>query len=109
LIIKTTGNTIKLSSTVSFSGMFLESVEAGESITALDICYIKASDAKAYKLGTGISEANTSIAVVALETIASGLSGRFLLKGTITNTGWSLTVGNKIEIGSTAGQIAEAS
>ena len=91
---------------VTACGLFAE-VIAGEAITALDVCYIKASDGKAYKLGTGVAEANTSIAIMAIETVASAATGRFMLKGTLEYASWTLTGGNKIDITSTPGTLAE--
>ena len=85
------------------SGVFMEGT-AGEAITALDICYIKASDGLIYKLGTGISEVNTAIAIMALETITSGNSGRFMLQGTVEYSSWALTTGDRLEVSATPGQ-----
>jgi len=93
---------------VQSSGTLVEIV-AGEAITALDACYIKASDGLAYKLGTAVAEANTAIAIMAIETVALGIVGRFMLKGTIEYASWTFTPGDKIEITATPGTIAEAS
>jgi hypothetical protein len=93
---------------VRASGLMVELV-AGEAITALDACYIKASDGLAYKLGTGVAEANTAIAIMAIETVAISIVGRFMLKGTLEYASWTLTPGNKIDITATPGTISEAS
>ena len=89
--------------TVIGSGIFVEET-AGEAITALDVCYIKASDELVYKLDTTISEVNTALVLMALETIASGSSGRFMIQGTIEYSSWALTPGDRIEVGAVAGQ-----
>jgi hypothetical protein len=91
---------------ISATGLIIKA-EAGETITALDVCYIKASDEKAYKLGTGISEANTAIAMMAIEGVASASIGRFVLKGTVKYASWALTGGKKVELSATPGQFAE--
>src|SRR3990167_6353301 len=87
---------------IIFTGLYIEGT-TGENITALDICYIKASDSLVYKLGTAISEVNTAIALMALETITSGNSGRFMLQGTVEYSSWSLTTGDRLEVSATAG------
>ena len=81
--------------------------EAGEAITALDACYIKASDGLAYQLGTAVGEANTSVAIMALEAVTINTIGRFMLRGVIEYGSWTLTPGYKTSISATPGVIAE--
>ena len=96
------GNRIQIGNIIA-SGVFVEGT-TGEAITTLDVCYIKASDELIYKLDTTISEVNTALVLMALETIASGSSGRFMIQGTIEYSSWALTPGDRIEVGAVAGQ-----
>ena len=100
-----TGNDITLG-TLIFSGMFLEGVEAGEAITALDVCFIE-TDEKAYKLNSTMSTKENLTTVMALETLASGEVGRFLLKGIVKDPSLSYTAGSEIEVPSSSGQAGE--
>jgi len=91
----------------TFSGIFIEDLEAGEGITALDVCYIE-TDELAYQLDTSLTTKINLITVMALETLTTGQSGRFLLKGTIEDSGWSYTAGNDLLVPSGAGEAEEA-
>ena len=92
--------------TISASGIICK-VLAGEAITALDVCYIKASDGLAYRLDTGISEVDTCISVMALEGVTINTIGRFMLKGTVEYASWTFTPGNRIIVPAVAGTASE--
>ncbi len=92
---------------IQFSGTFYEGLEAGEAITALDVCYIE-TDGKAYQLDGTMTTKLGSITVMALEGLTTGQFGRFLLKGEITKSSWTLTAGNGVFVPSIKGEIVEA-
>jgi len=100
------GNRVTLGDLI-VSGTFVEGV-AGEAITALDVCYIKASDGLVYKLDTTISEVNTAIALMALEDVVISTTGRFMMKGTIEYASWTYTPGNMITVPASAGSPSES-
>jgi hypothetical protein len=106
MIIKNTGSTITSYSDIQFSGTFYEDLEAGEGITALDVCYIE-TDEKAYQLDDTMTAKLSQITIMALETLTTGQKGKFLLKGEITKTAWGLTAGNGVYVPSTKGGILE--
>ena len=91
---------------IKATGLMIKA-EAGEAITALDICYIKASDGLAYRLDTGISEVDTCISVMALEGVTINTIGRFMLKGTVEYASWTFTPGNRIIVPAVAGTASE--
>jgi hypothetical protein len=105
-MIKHTGSEIVLD-TISFAGSFFESIEAGEGITLLDVCYIE-TDGKAYQLDDSMTTKLGQITVMALETLTTGQFGRFLLKGEVTKPEWGLTAGNGIYVPATKGEVDEA-
>lgn len=105
MIIKQTGSSITLGDVI-FSGMFVESLEAGEGITALDVCYIE-TDGKAYQLDDSMTTKINLITVMALETLTTGKTGRFLLKGEVEYLSWDYSPGNLIIIPSSKGTVLE--
>lgn len=92
-------------STNTYSGMCALLV-AGENLTAFDVCYVKASDKKAYQLASTMTSELTQLTVLALETIASGATGKFMIRGTVTNPSWSLTAGQVAIVPSTKGTLS---
>ena len=82
-------------------------VTAGESITALDVCYIH-TDGKAYKLNTSVSGYENKFVIMALQTIASDAEGYFIHEGLVENSGWSYTPGYYITIPASSGDFDEA-
>lgn len=105
MIIKNTGGSIVIGN-ISFSGTFIESLEAGEGITVRDVCYIE-TDEKAYQLDDTMTTKLNAITLMALETLTTGQKGRFLLKGEVTYGSWSLTPGNGVFVPATKGTIDE--
>lgn len=105
MIIKSTGSNLTLGS-LSFSGEFVESLEAGEAITALDVCFIE-TDGKAYQLDDTMTTKLNAITLMALETLTTGSKGRFLLKGEVTYGSWDLTAGNGVFVPATKGTVSE--
>lgn len=106
-MIKSTGSTIVLGDVI-FSGMFMEDLEAGEGITALEVCYIE-TDEKAYRLDDTMTTKLNQITVMALETLTTGQKGRFLLKGTVEKSSWDYTAGDGVFVPATKGEpLAEA-
>jgi hypothetical protein len=97
---------ISNSNGIKATGLIVKA-EAGEAITALDVCYIKSSDGLAYQLDTGISEVDTAISIMALEDVAINTIGRFMLKGTVEYASWTFTPGNRIIVPASAGSVAE--
>jgi len=91
---------------IKATGLMIKA-EAGEAITALDVCYIKASDGLAYQLDTGVAEVDTAISVMALENVTINTVGRFMLKGTVEYASWTYTPGNRIIVPAAPGTVAE--
>jgi hypothetical protein len=93
---------------IHFSGTFYEGLEAGEAITALDVCYIE-TDGKAYQLDDSMTTKLSQITVIALETLTTGQLGRFLLRGEVSKSTWTLTPGNGVFVPATKGEADESS
>ena len=72
--------------------------QAGELIQPMDVCHVNPIDNKLYKMDSGLPAVNITRPYLALDEVQIDRTGRFLMKGTVTHTGFSYTPGFRLVV-----------
>lgn len=86
-------------------GGFYATFMAGEDLVFGNVVYIK-SDEKAWKANAG-NESTVPVVAMAMGSISTNATGKFLLLGLVRNDAWTWTVGGKVYLDTTSGALTQ--
>ena len=87
------------------TGLIVDDITVGENVTFGDLCYLK-SDGKYWKTDANAITTTAGSLLIALESITSDNTGKFLKRGYVREDTWAFTRSDILYVGGTSGAIS---